>query len=126
MTREMKKRIAENKRMAAELIRFANSRSKSRPSRERVTEILDMHIPYCLEKPAITVFKVVRYHKNPIQKSASFLVELSDGRTFAIDAYQRLRPQTPEEKEDDKSVEWPSDLFKIFYSEVLKEAAENA
>lgn len=119
MTREMQKMIMESKQQAAELIRFANPKSKNTSSIGRVTEILSNNIPYCNgEKPVITNISVSRYSKNRIIKSAQFRVKTADGKVFKIDAYQNLTGRTQEEKEADKTATFPSGLFNIFYSEI--------
>lgn len=118
MTREMLKMVKESKQRAAELVRFANPKSKNRPSVERVTEILSNNIPYCGEKPVITNISVTEYHKNNIIKSAHFMVETANGKVFKISAYQHLKGRTQEEKEADKSATFPSGLFNIFHFEI--------
>ena len=59
MNREMQVRIKENKQRAAELISFANPKSKNRPTIERVTEIISRHIPYRIEKPVIINISII-------------------------------------------------------------------
>lgn len=117
MTKEMQKRIKESKQRAIELVRYANPKSKIRPSIERVTEILSMNIPYCGDKPVITNISVTEYHKNDIIKSAHFRVEIANGKVFDISAYQHLTGRTQEQKEEDKTATFPSGLFNIFHSE---------
>jgi hypothetical protein len=119
MTREMQRMIKTSKQRAAELVRYANPRSKSKPSKERVTEILLGNIPYCQERPIISSFTVTRYNRNRIIRSARFQAETTDGKTWEIDAYEHLTGRTPEEKERDKTATFPSGLFNIFYSEIV-------
>lgn len=119
MTRDMQKSIKGNKQRAAELVRYANPKSKNRPSIERITEILSMHVPYCGKKPAITNFSVMSYHKNSIIKTAYYRVELDNGKAWKITAYQHLKGRTPEEKEADKTATFPSGLFNIFHDEIV-------
>jgi len=123
MRREMQKMVTENKRKAAELIRYArpnNGRNmKSRPTVERVTEILSAFIPYNIEKPVIANISVMEYNRNDIIKSAHFRVETANGKVFKISAYQHLKGRTQEEKEADKTATFPSGLFNIFHSEIV-------
>lgn len=108
MTRDMMKRIKKNKENAALLVRYANPKSKSKPTEEEVLEILYRHIPYCGTRPAIKSFTVSRFNRN----------------------------KTPEQKEEDKTADYPSGLFTIFHTEIKapekepeqvteKETAEN-
>ena len=122
MTRETQRMIKESKKRAAELVRYANPKSKSKPSIECVTEILLGSIPYKHSegKPVITNIKITDYHENDIIKSARFMVEASNGRTFNITAYQNLTGRTKEQKEKDKNAMFPSELFNIFYEEIIK------
>ena len=116
MTREMQKIIRERKHEAAELVRYANPRSKKRPSLKWVTKVLSSHIPYCVVKPVITNVSVMDYNKNRIIKYACFRIETDIGRVFEVRAYQNLKGRTQEEKEADKTANFPSGLFKIFGS----------
>lgn len=125
MTRDTMKRIKESKQRAAELIRYANPRSKSEPTAERVEELLLTHIPYRTERPTITSFEVTRYNVNRLIRSARFLVETSDGKTWEIDAYEHLKGRTPEEKEADKVATFPSGLFNVFHSEIKRTEESN-
>jgi hypothetical protein len=119
MNREMQKMIKASKQRAAELVRYANPRSKSKPSVECVTEILLGSIPYCQERPIISSFAVTRYNRNCLIRSARFQVEITNGKAWEIDAYEHLKGRTPEEKERDKTATFPSGLFNIFHSEIL-------
>ena len=136
MTRDMMKRIKKNKENAALLVRYANPKSKSKPTEEEVLEILYRHIPYCGTRPAIKSFTVSRFNRNKIIKCAYFVVELDNGKTYEISAYQDLKGRTPEQKEEDKTADYPSGLFTIFHTEIKapekepeqvteKETAEN-
>lgn len=119
MTREMQKSIKERKAEAALLVRYANPKSKSKPTAGQVLEVLKRHIPYRgTVRPVITKFTVSEFNRNPIQRSAHFLVELDNGKQWDISAYESLRGRTPEEKEADKSATFPSGLFKIFHDEI--------
>lgn len=120
MTREMQRSIKKNKADAAGLVRFANPKSRTRPSIEWVKETLSRHIPYVplKEKPAITEVTVTRFSRNRIIKSARFEVELDNGQVFEMSAFQNLVGRTPEEKEADKTADFPSGLFNIFREEV--------
>jgi hypothetical protein len=120
MTREMLKMVKESKQRSSELIRYANPKSKNRPSIESVTEILLSNIPYSGQRPVITTFIVTDYNKNDIIKSAHFNVEIENGKTFEITAYQHLKGRTQEEKEIDKTTSFPSRLFNIFHAEVAR------
>ena len=120
MTREMQKRIKESKQRAAELVRYANPKSKINPSLEAVTKILLMSIPYRTIKPVITKVEVIRYSQNPIIKCAYFRVETADDKAFEISVYQYLTGRTKEEKEADKTATFPSGLFNIFHDEIIK------
>jgi CYTH domain-containing protein len=115
MTREMMKRIKESKQRAAELVRYANPKSKSKPSIEHVTEILAGSIPYRTERPVITNINITRYSVNRLIRTARFLVETVQGETWEIDAYENLTGRTLEEKEQDKAATYPSGLFNIFH-----------
>ena len=95
MTRDMMKRIKKNKENAALLVRYANPKSKSKPTEEEVLEILYRHIPYCGTRPAIKSFTVSRFNRNKIIKCAYFVVELDNGKTYEISAYQDLKGRTP-------------------------------
>ena len=121
MTREMMKRIRERKQEAAELVRYATPRTgriHNWPSKEHVAEILIQHIPYMTERPTITDFRVLYYNRNRIIKSAKYRVETSDGKAWEIDAYENLTGRTPQQKEEDKTADFPSGLFKIFHEEI--------
>ncbi len=118
MKKEMLELVKDSKQRAAELVRFANPKSKTRPSIERVIEILLRSIPYCEEKPVITNFSVTEYHKNSLIKVARFKVETVEGKVFEISAYQHLKGRTQEEKEADKTATFPSGLFNIFHKEI--------
>jgi hypothetical protein len=118
MNREMQRRIRERKQEAAELIRYANVKSKTHPTIERVTEIISQHIPYSGEKPSITSIEVIECHKNDIIRSAYFKVVVSNGKAFKISAYQNLKGRTQIEKEADKTETFPSGLFNIFHDEI--------
>ena len=120
MTRETQKRIKESKQRAAALVRYANPKSKIRPSLETVTKILLMSIPYRTIKPVITKVEVIRYSQNPLIKCAYYRVETANGKIFNIDAYQYLKGRTQEEKEADKTATFPSGLFNIFHDEIIK------
>lgn len=120
MTREMMKRVKESKQRAAELIQYANPKSRRRSTIERITELLSGHIPYSGEKPVITSVSVMEYHRNDIIESAHFKVETAEGKAFKITAYKDLKGRTPEEKEADKTAEFPSGLFNIFHDEITK------
>lgn len=119
MTREMLKRIREHKAEAALLVRYANPKSKSKPTAEEVLAILYRHIPYCgTVRPIINSFSVDRFNRNAIIKSAYFVVELDNGKRYQISAYENLTGRTPEEKEADKTAKFPSGLFTIFHDEI--------
>lgn len=119
MTREMQKAIKERKAEAALLVRYANPKSKSKPTAEQVLEVLKRHIPYCgTIRPIIEKFTVSEFNRNPIQRSAHFLVELDNGKQWDISAYESLKGRTPEEKEADKTATFPSGLFTIFHDEI--------
>lgn len=90
MTKDMMKRIKKNKENAALLMRYANSKSKSKPTEEEVLEILYRYIPHCGTRPAIKSFTVSRFNRNKIIKCAYFVVELDNGKTYEISAYQDL------------------------------------
>jgi len=123
MTREMQKAIKNSKQHSAELVRYANPKSKSKPSVERIAELLKEYIPYRYDegKPEITNFSVTGWNLNRIIRSAQFRVETSNGKVFEIDAYQHLTGRTQEQKEQDKTTDFPSGLFNIFHSELIAE-----
>ncbi|CDC05058.1 unknown [[Clostridium] leptum CAG:27] len=133
MTREMQKAIKERKAEAALLVQYANPKSKSKPTIEQVLEVLKRHIPYCGPiRPVIEKFTVSEFNRNPIQRSAHFLVELDNGKQWDISVYESLKGRTPEEKEADKTATFPSGLFNIFHDEIqapeteLKQKEEEA
>jgi len=115
MKRDMLQLVAETKRKANKLIRYANPRSKARPTIEEVKKIIQRNIPYKRSgaRPVIEEIIVREYHKNPIQKSAHFFV-ITDIGIFEISVYERIGAQPAEEKECDKTETFPSGLFKIF------------
>ena len=120
MTRDTQKLIKKNKQEAAELVRYANPKSKSRPSIDRVMKILLPHIPYCgIAKPVITKVEVSRYSQNSIIKCAYFRVETADSKAFEISVYQKLTGRKQAEKEADKTATFPSGLFNIFHDEII-------
>lgn len=112
--------VKESKQRAAELVRYANPKSRSKPPIERVTEILLGSIPYNYSegKPVIKSFSVTRWNINRIIKSAQFRVKTSNCKTWAIDAYEQLTGRTSEEKEADKNATFPSGLFNIFHTQI--------
>lgn len=119
MTREMQQRIKKAKENAAILVRYANPKSKSKPTVETVLEILHRHIPYCgTVRPVITNFTVSEFHRNTIIKSARFIVKLDNGKSYEITAYEDLKGRTPEQREEDKTATYPSGLFTIFHTEI--------
>jgi hypothetical protein len=118
MTKNMIAMCKKNRQEAVELIQYANPKSKSRPTIERVTEILNGRVLYSGKKPEIISIIVKRYNRNSIIRSAQFTVTTSEGRTFTIDAYQHLKGRTQEEKEADKVATFPSLLFNTFSTEV--------
>ena len=115
----MQNMIKANKQRAIELVRFANPKSRIRPTVECVMEILSMYLPYGKDKPVITNMSVIEYHKNNIIKSAYFRVETASGRVFKISAYQNLTGRTQQQKEEDKTATFPSGLFNIFHDEII-------
>lgn len=122
MTREMMNRIKTKKQEAAELVRYANPKSKTRPTIERVTELMIGHIPYAYSegKPVITNIEIKEYHMNCIIKTARFIVTLENGKVWEISVYQHLKGRTAEEKEADKTATFPSGLFNIFHDDVTE------
>lgn len=119
MTREMQKAIKDSKAEAALLVRYANPKSKSKPTAEQVIEILKRHVPYCgANRPVIKKFTVSKYNRNSIQRSAHFIVELDNEKKWDISAFESLKGRTPEEKEADKTATFPSGLFNIFHDEI--------
>lgn len=119
MTRETQRLIKQNKEEADQLIRWANPRSKTHPRFNEVIQILQRHIPYYgIVKPVVVDLMVKSYNINKIQKSAHFIVRLEDHREFDISVYQNLVGRTPEEKESDKTADFPSGLFNIFHDEI--------
>lgn len=119
MIRTMQKRIRESKAKAALLVRYANPKSKSKPTDEQVLEVLKCHIPYCgTNRPTIKKFTVTEFNRNTIIKTAHFLVELDNGKKWDISAYENLKGRTLEQKEADKTATFPSGLFNIFHDEI--------
>jgi len=119
MDREMQIMIKNSKQTAAELVSYANPKSRKRPSIERVKEILSGRVPYRGEKPVITNVSITEYGKNILLKWAYFKVETADGKVWKITAYQHLKGRTQEEKETDKTATFPSGLFNIFHAEIV-------
>ena len=124
MTRETQRRIRESKQRAAELVRYANPRSKSKPSVERVTELLLMNIPYSTVRPIVMSFNVTGWNRNSIIRAAQYKVETTDGKVWEIDAYEHLKGRTQEQKEADKTATFPSGLFNIFHSDITFKVEE--
>ncbi len=90
MKEEMMKRIKRAKENAAILVRYANPKSKSKPTEEQVLSILYRQIPYRGERPTIINFTVARFSRNPIIRCAYFVVELDNGKKYKISAYEHL------------------------------------
>lgn len=125
MTREMMNNIKRAKEQAKLLVRYANPKSKSKPTEQQVLEILHRHIPYCgTVRPTIEKFTVSRFSRNEIIRSAYFVVELDNGEKYEISAYEDLKGRTPEEREADKIADYPSGLFTIFTAK-LKNRKQN-
>lgn len=116
MKRDMQEAIKKSKQEASELIKYANPKSRNRPSLERVTDIVSRRIPYRLDKPIITSISITSYSRNNLIKTARFKVETAAGKVFEISAYQYLTGRTQEQKEEDKTATFPSGLFNIFHS----------
>ena len=53
-------------------------------------------------------------------ETAYFRVDTADGKAFKITACKNLKGRTPEEKEDDKTAQFPSGLFNVFHDEIIK------
>ena len=122
MTRQMQRRIRQVKEVSAILVRYANPRSKRRPTYEQVKEILSRHIPYSGGMvPSIVSFEISQFNRNAIIKSARFIVTVENGKKYEITAYEELTGRTPEQKEADKNAEFPSGLFRIFHDEIKDE-----
>ena len=122
MNREQMKRIRESKAEATLLVRYANAKSRNKPTAEQVLEVLKRHIPYCgTIRPAIEKFVVTYYNANAVIKTARFRVELDNGKAWEITAYQNFKGRTPEEREADKTATFPSGLFNIFHDEIKQE-----
>lgn len=119
MTREMQALVKRAKEQAAVLVRYANPRSKSKPMLDQVKNILSRHIPYCNGVvPAIVSFEVSEFHRNSIIRSAYFIVAVENGKKYEISAYEHLTGRTPEQREADKTADFPSGLFTIFHDEI--------
>lgn len=81
MTREMQALVKRAKEQAAVLVRYANPRSKSKPTLDQVKNILSRHIPYCDGVvPAIVSCEVSEFHRNSIIRSAYFIVAVENGK----------------------------------------------
>lgn len=127
MTREMQQSIKLRKAQAATLVKYANPKSRSKPTADEVNAILVRHIPYTFTegKPIITNVEVTHYSKNTLIAVSRFMVELSNGKVWEISAYQHLKDtRTPEEKEADKTANFPSGLFTIGHADKTPPAAE--
>lgn len=118
MKKEMIKQVKRAKENAAILVRYANPKSKSKPTEEQVLSILYRHIPYGTVRPTIKNFTVARFSRNRIIRCAYFVVELDNGKKYKISAYEDLKGRTPEQKEEDKTAQFPSGLFTIFHEEM--------
>ena len=104
MTREMQALVKRAKEQAAVLV---------------VKNILARHIPYCNGVvPAIVSCEVSEFHRNSIIRSACFIVAVENGKKYEISAYEHLTGRTPEQREADKTAEFPSGLFTIFRDEI--------
>lgn len=91
MTREMQKAIKRNKSEAALLVRYADPKSKSKPANEEVIEVLSRHIPKSgADKVEIKKYMVSKFNRNSIQRSAHFIVELTNGKQWNISVYEDL------------------------------------
>lgn len=125
MTREMMKRIRRAKEESSLLVRYANPKSKCKPTEEQVLSILYHHIPCCgAIRPIIKKFTVYNFSRNSLLKSAYFIVELDNGKSYKISAYENLKGRTPEQKEADKTATFPSGLFTIFHDEIVTNTTE--
>jgi hypothetical protein len=118
MNRRIIALVKRNKEKAKTLVRYANPRTRKRPSVDEVKAILQERIPYDFggEKPTVPPILDIRvksYSANSIQKSAHIIVTTSHG-AFEFSAYQHLVGRTPEEIEADKQTSFPSGLFTIF------------
>ena len=123
MTREKQAFIRQHKANAATLIRYANPKSRKKPTLEEVRAILNRQIPFVplTEKPTITSITVTGYSKNSIIKSARFEIQLDNGKMYKITAFEDVKDvRTQEEKELDRLADYPSGMFKIFRDEILQ------
>jgi len=119
MNRKTQQLIRECKAEAAEIIRYANPKSRIKPAIEHITEILTMHVPYSGRiKPIIENIEVVRYTRNDLIKTAIINVSLDNGKRYRISAYQELKGRSPELREQDKTAMFPSGLFRIYHDEI--------
>jgi len=120
MTREMQQTIKRRKQEAADLVRFANPRSKSKPTAEQIKDILLPHIPYSYSegKPVITEFSIKSFSTNHMVGYADYLVKLETGKMWMISAYDHKTGRTPKQRAEDKTADWPSGYFVIFHDEV--------
>lgn len=86
---------------------------------EQVLEVLYRHIPYAgTVRPTIKSFTVSEFNRNAIIRSARFIVDLDNGKSYKITAYEDLKGRTPEQREADKTAQFPSGLFTIFHDEI--------
>ena len=87
MTREMQALVKRAKEQAAVLVRYANPRSKSKPTLEQVKNILARHIPYCNGVvPAIVSCEVSEFHHN---ENGNYYAERE--RQTALEAWARAQ-----------------------------------
>ena len=117
MNKVIQESIKRERLFAESLVRYANHKSRVKPSEEWVREVLSSHLPFSW-KTTIAEFKVTEYGRNEIIKTARFSAITQCGKAVAFTAYQDLKGRTPEEKEHDKTAMFPSGLFKIFRHEV--------
>lgn len=118
MTREMQRRIRESKQRAKTLVRFANPRTRKRPTTDEVMAIIcKAGVPFQLRGEVVD-FKVNSYSSGQLIRAARYTVTVSGGRQFLITAYQHMAPDSPEEKALDAKLDLPSGLYNIFSQEI--------
>lgn len=118
-TKETMKLVKERKQQSADLIRYANPKSRTRPCLERVVQIVGDKIPYKgITRPVVTNTIVTYYSCNSLIKTARFRVETAFHGAWEITAYQHRRGQSKEERQADNNSTFPSGLFTIFADKI--------
>ena len=120
-TQETMKMVKERKQQAAELIRFANPKSRIRPSVERVIQVVSGKIPYKTSIPCVTSVTATYYSKNSLIETARLRVETAFHGAWEVTAYKNLVGRSEQERQADSVADFPSGLFKVFADKIKGE-----